>query len=402
MKLSRVDPRAVGIMAFLVSLLLLVALSSCTSSSPQGQPSLSPTGAPPTTPTTPPAPPATFALSGAKRPSPDLALHPLTFTSSGIILEGTLRGPQGMELQGSSTGSTLSFSAGTLKRDTSYTVTGRVKNSAGAEAQRSVTFTTLDPKVLTTPTIIPSTGDTVGVAMPITLQFTRPVKDLKARARVESLAQVTSTPAIEGTWGWLDGGLRAVWRPSRFWTPGTKVSVKAPLEDLDLGRSMLARRGVSTTFTVGRALALEVSNRTKTITVREGGKIIRTAPVSLGKPGHETTSGIHIIYGKSNPERMKGEDYNLLVNFAQRYSTTGEYLHSAPWSVGSQGRVNVSHGCVNMPPGFAKWLYSKTILGDPVIVTGTSKKAPPLWDGMGAVWNASPAAWRALSSGSAS
>jgi hypothetical protein len=49
----------------------------------------------------------------------------------------------------------------------------------------------------------------------------------------------------------------------------------------------------------------------------------------------------------------------------------------APWSVGSQGRANVSHGCVNAPPRFAKWLYDLSRRGDIVKVSGTDRELEP-------------------------
>ena len=34
----------------------------------------------------------------------------------------------------------------------------------------------------------------------------------------------------------------------------------------------------------------------------------------------------------------------------------------------------MSHGCVNVSPSNAKWLFDKTLIGDPVVVKGTSDK----------------------------
>jgi lipoprotein-anchoring transpeptidase ErfK/SrfK len=46
----------------------------------------------------------------------------------------------------------------------------------------------------------------------------------------------------------------------------------------------------------------------------------------------------------------------------------GVYVHSAPWSVGSQGNANVSHGCINLSPDNAEWYFNTVRVGDPVIV----------------------------------
>ena len=43
--------------------------------------------------------------------------------------------------------------------------------------------------------------------------------------------------------------------------------------------------------------------------------------------------------------------YVTEIDFAQRLTWGGEYIHAAPWSEDVQGRQNVSHGCVNVSHG---------------------------------------------------
>jgi lipoprotein-anchoring transpeptidase ErfK/SrfK len=52
------------------------------------------------------------------------------------------------------------------------------------------------------------------------------------------------------------------------------------------------------------------------------------------------------------------------VKWAMRLTNSGEFLHAAPWSVGSQGRANVSHGCTGMSTANADWLYHQSKVGD--------------------------------------
>ena len=59
------------------------------------------------------------------------------------------------------------------------------------------------------------------------------------------------------------------------------------------------------------------------------------------------------------------------MKFATRISNSGEFVHSAPWSVAQQGKENVSHGCVNLSPANAQWFYGISRPGDVVQVTGT-------------------------------
>ncbi len=91
------------------------------------------------------------------------------------------------------------------------------------------------------------------------------------------------------------------------------------------------------------------------------------------------------------------EYYNLSdVKYAQRVTYSGEFLHAAPWSVGSQGYANVSHGCVGMSPSNAQWLFGLTKVGDPVEVTGTDRPMEAA-NGYGD-WNVP---WREYKQGSA-
>jgi len=115
------------------------------------------------------------------------------------------------------------------------------------------------------------------------------------------------------------------------------------------------------------------------------GKTIRTIPVTTGKqPEYTTRSGIKVIVEKDRRHDMNSETigidpnsadgYNLKgVEFAMRITYSGEFIHAAPWSVASQGHENVSHGCTGLSTANAGWLYNNTLIGDPVIYTGTNR-----------------------------
>jgi len=77
--------------------------------------------------------------------------------------------------------------------------------------------------------------------------------------------------------------------------------------------------------------------------------------------------------------------YKLTVHWNVRISNSGEFVHAAPWSVGSQGRRNVSHGCVNASPADATWFFKYSQLGDVVEVKNTPAKLE-LTNGFGD-WN---------------
>ena len=115
-----------------------------------------------------------------------------------------------------------------------------------------------------------------------------------------------------------------------------------------------------------------------------GGDLARTIAITGGKEGFESRSGTKLIIEKFPSKRMDAattgiepgdpEYYNIAnVQWAQRVTYSGEFLHAAPWSVGDQGSANVSHGCVGMSPEDAKWLYDRTLVGDPVEVKGSDR-----------------------------
>jgi lipoprotein-anchoring transpeptidase ErfK/SrfK len=90
---------------------------------------------------------------------------------------------------------------------------------------------------------------------------------------------------------------------------------------------------------------------------------------------------------RDDPEAYDIDD----VEYAMRVTYSGEFIHAAPWSVGSQGNANVSHGCTGMSPADAGWLYDMTRRGDVVEYTGTDRPMT-LENGYGD-WNASFADW---------
>ncbi len=103
-------------------------------------------------------------------------------------------------------------------------------------------------------------------------------------------------------------------------------------------------------------------------------------PVSLGKPSTPSSSGTMVVMDKATSTVFDTTDtdgakgYRMTIEYAQRLTWSGQYIHSAPWSVGAQGHRNVSHGCVNLSPSNAAWLFGQTLIGDPVTVQGTSDK----------------------------
>ncbi len=111
--------------------------------------------------------------------------------------------------------------------------------------------------------------------------------------------------------------------------------------------------------------------------------MLRTYPVSLGKPASPSSSGNLLLMTRSPAELFDSSTYGVPVNspdgyrtrvqWAMRLTWSGEFIHAAPWSVADQGRRNVSHGCVNLSTSAAKWVYDQASVGVPVTVRGTER-----------------------------
>jgi lipoprotein-anchoring transpeptidase ErfK/SrfK len=232
---------------------------------------------------------------------------------------------------------------------------------------------TLDKQ--TYPTIYPLKGSHVGIGMPVVLTFDVPVKN---KREFEKNLHVKSSPTQQGTWHWYSS--REVrYRPKKFWKPGTKVSVTADINGLYAGNGIYGQNSAKTHFRVGRSQVTKINLSSDVARVYRNGKFARRIYVSGGKPGWQTRSGTKLIMDKLYVTKMTNtmigarEHYSLRVKYAMRITSSGEFLHAAPWNAGYFGRSNASHGCVGMSTGDAAWLFNRTLIGDPVITTGSSR-----------------------------
>ncbi|WP_102145771.1 L,D-transpeptidase [Mycobacterium hubeiense] len=210
------------------------------------------------------------------------------------------------------------------------------------------------------PSFNPVNGSKVGAAKPIYINFQRPIAN---KALAESAVHISSNPPVPGRFYWTsDTQLR--WRPQDFWPAGTVVNIDAG--------------GTKSSFTVPEQLVATIDNKTLQMEIVRNGKLEKTFPVSLGKKGYETKNGTYYVLEKFKDIVMDSstygvpvnspEGYKLKVKDAVRIDNSGVFVHSAPWSVGSQGEENVSHGCINLSPENAKWFYDNFGSGDPIVI----------------------------------
>nr|WP_245906280.1 Ig-like domain-containing protein [Mycolicibacterium palauense] len=279
-----------------------------------------------------------------------------------------------------------------------YTLSAEALGLNGV-ARRTTTFETHSPENLTMPYVMPNDGAVVGVGQPIAVRFDENITD---RAAAQDAIAITTTPPVDGAFYWLSN--REVrWRPAEYWQPGTRVEVNVQTYGVDLGGGLFGQDDVTTRFSIGDRVIATADDATKTLTVRVNGEVVKTMPISMGKDSTPTDNGTYIIGDRYSSLVMDSSTYGVPVNSPDGYRTevqwatqmsySGIYVHSAPWSVGSQGRSNVSHGCLNVSPANARWFFTHTKRGDVVEVVNTLGPTLPGVDGLGD-WNLPWEQWK--------
>jgi lipoprotein-anchoring transpeptidase ErfK/SrfK len=328
--------------------------------------------------------------------------EPLTVTAKGGKLTSlTVTTGDGQAFGGSLSSDGTSW---TSSRPTgygvSYTVKARLAGSGGKDETSERTFTTLGKDKIFVGTYNVEKGSTVGVALPVSIVFNKPIQD---KAAIERKLKVTSSPAVEGAWSWLkdrDGKDRIDYRPREYWKPGTEVKLTMDLVGVENG-DLVGTQRREIDFTVGKSVVSTVDVAKKTMTVAENGEVTRTLPVSTGKQGFETWNGTMVVMSKVPTIRMNSatvgifgaEAYDLgAVKWDVQLTTSGTYAHAAPWNDGKFGRVNASHGCIGLSEADAEWFYERMHYGDPVTVVN-SKDTVAVNNGYGA-WNLDWEDWK--------
>jgi lipoprotein-anchoring transpeptidase ErfK/SrfK len=288
-----------------------------------------------------------------------------------------------------------------LEPGTRYQVRTVAVDSNGLKATQQSSFRTqtLSLDQQTFPSFAPVAGQTVGIGMPVIVRFDVPIAN---RALIERHLSVTNTSHQVGAWHWVSDS-EAHWRPAHYWKPGTDVTVTADVNSIPAGNGIYGQLSRTSTFHVGNSVISRVNTRTDQLRTFINGKLARTIPITTGKAGFTTRSGVKIIIEKNRHKRMDSETIGIAhnsvngydlddVEYAMRLTYSGEFLHAAPWSVGSQGVANVSHGCTGMSTSNAAWLYGVSKPGDVVEYTGTDR--PMSLDNGYGDWNESFAQWK--------
>lgn len=208
--------------------------------------------------------------------------------------------------------------------------------------------------------VSPAPGEAVGVAYPVTVSFSEPVAD---RGLAERGITFSAPTVPDGEFAWLDDAT-VRFTPAEYWPAHSTITVDAV--------------GLKSSFQTGAVVLGVADIDAHTFTVSIDGEVAREMPASMGKSGFATPIGDFTALEKQSVVVMDSrtigiplndpEGYKLTVYDAVRVTWGGVYVHGAPWSTGSQGYANVSHGCINLSPDNADWYYNNVSIGDPIVV----------------------------------
>ncbi|MDX3643541.1 Ig-like domain-containing protein [Streptomyces sp. MB09-02B] len=292
-----------------------------------------------------------------------------------------------------------------LNSATEYKVHAVAKDSEGREAAEDSSFTTLTPKNTFVGIFTPEDGSKVGVGMPFSVRFTR---GITAPKDVEKAITIKTEPAVEVEGHWF-GNDRIDFRPEKYWKAGTKVTVDLNLDGVEGRDGVYGEQSKKISFTIGRSQVSTVDVKKLTMKVERDGKVIKTIPVTTGKPGMETWNGQMVISERLSVTRMNGEtvgyggEYDIKdVPDAMRLTNSGTFIHGNYWGGDAFGNYNASHGCIGLrdtrggwdrkAPG--AWFFDHSMIGDVVVVKNSNDRIVDPDNGYNG-WNMSWDKWKA-------
>lgn len=321
----------------------------------------------------------------------------------GRLTQVSVLGPEG-EVPGilSEDGSRWTAIDTALDYSATYTIAAKAADARGRVNTMDSSFSTLEPEKFFTATLSPSAGAVVGVGEPIVVNFNKKVEN---KAEVEEALVVRTSQPVLGAWAWRDN--RTVeFRPKDLWPGDMDVEVDLNLTGVQAKPGVFGEANVKEAFSFRPSMVSVVDANTHTMKVYRAGELLRSIPVTTGKPGFETRSGTKVLITKERSRIMDAatggtslespDYYRVNAEYAMRLTYSGEFVHAAPWSTGSQGSANVSHGCVGMSTANGEWWWNQNEIGDVVIVENTPIIQGDDGNGL-TIWNAPWDEWLAKS-----
>jgi lipoprotein-anchoring transpeptidase ErfK/SrfK len=288
--------------------------------------------------------------------------------------------PAGKKIAGTIAPDKLSWaSSEVLGYGKTYKYTATAKNKTGDESTQEGSFATLAPASTPRATVNPNDSATVGVGMPVSVKFPEgPVTD---KAAVEKALELKTSVPVEGAWGWLNAQ-QIDWRPKEYWPANTTVTLNAKLYGLPYGDGAYGKSDLSTSFTIGRNQVVKINTPDHKMNVYRDGALSASYPASNGMDAdaaRNTPNGTVIVMSKEPVGDFSNPKYgytNVMKKWAVRISNHGEYIHENNDNAANIGKVNSSHGCVNLLETDAKKYFDSALIGDPVEITGSKAKFP--------------------------
>ncbi|MFM9372140.1 Ig-like domain-containing protein [Streptomyces sp. Da 82-17] len=332
--------------------------------------------------------------------------------SDGTLTEVEMKTADGTEVAGSLAADKKSWKPDAqLERGTTYKVTAVAEDAKGREAHENAKFTTVSSANSFIGNFTPDDGTTVGVGMPVSINFDKAITD---KAAVQEGIKVSSSSGQEVVGHWFNGN-RLDFRPEDYWQEGSTVTLKLDLDGVEGADGVYGVQQKTVTFKIGRNQVSTVDAKSKTMTVTQDGKTVKTIPISAGSPENPTYNGQMVISEKFKETRMNGAtvgftdddgkgEYDIKdVPHAMRLSTSGTFIHGNYWGAKSIfGSANTSHGCVglsdtkgaNDSKTAGAWFYNNSLIGDVVIVKNSPDKTITPDNGLNG-WNMDWSEWKA-------
>ncbi|UKY52371.1 L,D-transpeptidase [Streptomyces inhibens] len=280
-----------------------------------------------------------------------------------------------------------------LSRATKYKVTAHAVDSQGRTAVENATFTTVSSANSFVGNFTPEDGSIVGVGMPVSINFDKPIKN---KADVESAIKVASSSNQKVVGHWFNDK-RLDFRPQEYWQANSDVTMELGLDGVEASPGVKGIQNKTVSFHIGHSQVSAVDTKAHLMFVVRDGQLLRSIPISAGSDEHPTYNGKMVISERFQQTRMDGStvgfkkkdgkgEYDIPdVPHAQRLSASGTFIHGNYWGKGIFGKTNTSHGCIGLedvkgaknPMTEAAWFFDNSQIGDVVEVNSPDQTIKP-------------------------
>jgi len=192
---------------------------------------------------------------------------------------------------------------------------------------------------------------------PAEVWFNKPIEQISPTGTIFPIVDIFETMNIEGVLWHRIGDSK--------WINGARVAVVTPKKFAPYG--------------VNNNRWIDVDLAEQSLAVYEDNRLVYATVVATGAEPLYTQPGLFQIYKRVESEKMTGgrgtsEFYYLDSVPWTMYFDKARALHGAYWRAFLG--VPQSHGCVNMYPGDAHWIYNWAKEGDYVFVYDTTGETP--------------------------